>query len=273
MRIFVVVISVVASVFLVTCSAGGGGAADPYAEPDMGGPSSLPAGNGTPVASVAAGVTLLGTAMGYTSSMINAAGPSGSVVGLPSKALLMGKAAVGSPKAFSATTVSEHVTFSPNPLYPGVSVTGSADVSFVNWPMGTLAPGDSPNGTLDYSQQVTITADHVSLSSGAYVLSGREVSNANMTAQMKGIYPDIAITGEMKVGFGLACTVVDTSPTGASAKFIVSFSAKASLDGSFTPTYTGTVKIYDATTNALIGSQTLTGGDLNELVQMFGLGM
>jgi hypothetical protein len=276
MRIGIVITSLVAVVLLATCS-GSGGVDTTYMAPDMGSASQLPSGNGTPVPNANAGLVLLQNALTNSGSLVTGSGssPANEVTTGKNRMLLgpfkgmISNQSTSTARSYTPVTGNVHYTLIPHTGYPGLGVSGSADISLTNWPDSTPANGDLVNASAIISQLLTITADHVSVtpSSTTYTISGKEISNIYISMQEKGTYPALSVSGEFKIGFGVALTVVDTSSGGASAKLILSLSGEGSLTSlSSPPSITGTLYVYDASTNTLIGALSLSGSDLNNIL-------
>jgi hypothetical protein len=252
MRLTSIGLALLACLSLAACSTGGGGE-NPYAAPDMGSASALPAGAyATSVASAPAGLAMLQDAMWNVSSLVDAT---------PKTA----------PAAkYTLVTNSAHYAFSSST--PGVTATGSADASIVNFPMGSPEPADSMpvNASMNVTQQLTVTTDHVA--QGSYWVSGKMVCNLSMSLTITGTYGTPVADGSLKIGYGIAGTI-DDDVTSRSAKFILSFSVETSLStmSGYLPV-SGTLYVYNAQTDALIDSMTVTGTDLADLITITGLG-
>ncbi len=152
------------------------------------------------------------------------------------------------------TTASQHLTFYSTT--PGIDASGSADYT---------ANVTSTSESISVTQQLTVTASNVSIP--PYTVSGKMVCNLAFDMQMDA---SMNITGgSLKVGYGIACTI--DSP-GASAKYILSFSAGGSLSSLANLPLTGTLYVYNSADDTPITTIPITGSNFSDFIVIAGSG-
>ena len=113
----------------------------------------------------------------------------------------------GAAMARTSMSGSQHVTLVGSG-YPGVTASGSADISYTNMPT-SFTDGEVWNASMSVTQKLTITAQNVQVSYAGdnYTVNGKEVCNASLDLNITGTYPALAYSGNMRIGFGIACTI------------------------------------------------------------------